>query len=78
MKPTTLVNDSDAVRALVDKRPLQPTVLYVAPSKRVAGARPGVPPVAPVLKPDDKAETFLRVIEHEMKVRTKAGIRVKL
>ena len=71
------VNDSDAVRALVDKAPLQPTVLYVAPGKRVAGAPPGVSPIAPVLKTDDKAEKFLRVIEDEMTVRTKAGVRVK-
>ena len=72
------VNDSDAVRVLVDNTQQRPTVLYVATPKRVAGARPGVPPVAPALKPDDKPETFLRVIEDAMKLRTKAGVRVKL
>ena len=71
------LNDSDAVRALVDKAQLQPTVLYVAPSKRVARARPGVSAVAPGLKTDDKAERFLRVIEEAMTARTKAGVRVK-
>ena len=71
------VNDSDAVRGLVDKAQLQPTVLYVAPDKRVAAARPGVSPVAPVLKHDDTADKFLRVVETAMAERTKAGVRVK-
>ena len=70
------VTDSDAVRALIDTANPQTTVLYVAPRARVVVARAGVSPVA-VLKSDDKAETFLRVIEDAMTVRTRAGVRVK-
>jgi len=71
------VNDADAVRALVDQAQLQPTVLYVAPRKPMTGARPGVSPVLSVLKPDDKAERYLRVVEEAMTMRAKAGVRVK-
>lgn len=70
------VIDSDAVRALVGTSQLQPTVLYVASGER-AVARSGAASVKPVLKSDDKAEKFLRVVEDAMKDRTKAGIRVK-
>ena len=69
------VTDSAAVGALINAAP-QPTVLFVASRTRTVG-RPGVPSVAPVLKPNDKAETFLRVIEDAMTVRTKTGVRVK-
>ena len=63
--------ESDAVRTRIDTTNRPPTVLYVA-----SGGR-GVSRVTSVLKPDDTAERFLRVIEDAMKGRTKAGIKVK-
>ena len=72
------VTDSDAVGALVQNAPLQPTVLYVASRVRIVRTGSGVSPVAPVLKTDDKADRFLRVIEDAMTLRTKAGVRAKL
>jgi hypothetical protein len=71
------VTDADAVSALIDTARPHPTVLYVAPRGRVAVLRASVSPVAPALKPDDKAATFLRVVEDAMTERSRAGVRVK-
>ena len=62
--------ESDAVRALIGAEQMQPTVLYVASGGRLKSA------VTPVIKDNDKPETFLKAIDREMKAR-KTGVKVK-
>jgi hypothetical protein len=65
------VDESDAVRTRIDTTNRPPKVLYVASRGR------GISRVTPVLKTDDTADKFLRVVEEAMKERTKAGAKGK-
>ena len=59
------------MRALISAEQVQPTVLYVASGGRLKS------PVTPVIKDNDKPETFLRKIDDAMKARSKAVVKVK-